>query len=435
MNNAREYFNGKRVVVTGLRSHTSLVGDVRFLVKCGADVTIADVGKKADLEKAIVALELMTEEEKVGKLNYSFGNYDLELFTNANLVIKPRDVTFPNILVKAIEHNNVQVETPELLFTKLSPPVILVGVGGSAGKTTTALLIRDILERGKTTLGKNIFCVTNYENTGLISLLENITSGDIVIIELSFTQLRDFASMKMSPYVSVCPALGADEAHALYTFQSSNNYFVAPEEVIEKLGTKIRSRSAKAMRQMLPLSWSALFEGESMKDDVACAVETAHIFKISEDVIEEALKNFKALSGRLEYKGVVKERKIYNDGASVTPHSTLSALRTVSVNKNAVLIIGGKDVGEDMTPLLAHLNQYATTVIAIPGTGTIKIHKNLLDCKGVTHVHSEGLADAVKKAFDSSRAGDVILFSPAFGPEEQSRDVTSRIEAFDALMK
>lgn len=434
MANVRQFFRGKKIIAIGARTQPSIVGDVRFMARSGGNVTVADVGKRNDMEWLIKSLEPDPLEEWEGKVSFSFGNFDPVIFSSADLIIKPCEIALPHSISDLVREKGILMETPEIIFTKLAPPVLLVGIVGAAGKTTTAMMLREIMRVASAHIGKQVFFVTNTEG-GAISVLERALPGDIVVMELHAGELKDFEKMRMSPYIAICPFMTEKDDCALFRNQSSNNFFIAPPDVAALIAKmRPKGRLVEAVRHLMPRQWTEGCTGDQQKDDLACAVEAARILKASDFDIEEGIKNFRPLEGRLQFIANFKDREFWNDGSSGCGGSTLGALKTVANNRNVVLVLGGQDNGEDMTEFSSRLGQYCSAVIALSGTGTVKLYKELLRCKDISHAHSDTLEDAFKKAIDFSRAGDVILFSPAFPQRGSHEDSQERVRQWNDLV-
>ena len=122
--------------------------------------------------------------------------------------------------------------------------------------------------------------------------------------------------------------------------------------------------------------------------------------------IKEGIESFKAVEGRLQFVKNIKGVKIYNDNNSTTPEATTVALKSFP-KKQTVLIMGGADKALDTKELLKTAEEYAHTVILLPGTGSDKI-------ENPDFYRAESLKDALFSAVKSAEKGDIVLFSPGF---------------------
>ena len=149
-------------------------------------------------------------------------------------------------------------------------------------------------------------------------------------------------------------------------------------------------------------------------ENAALALQAARLFKVSDDAARKILKDWKPLKGHLEPVKKVKNVEFYNDTASVSPDSTIAGIRSLSDNRNLVLIMGGADAGRDYRELYGVLPQCAHTVVLLPGSGTMKERKVLQTLDHVEMLSAPSVEEAVRLARDHARSGDRVLFSPAF---------------------
>src|SRR3989344_5656968 len=61
--------------------------------------------------------------------------------------------------------------------------------------------------------------------------------------------------------------------------------------------------------------------------NIKATVRVARLLKIPESITKKAIKNFKPLPHRLEFIGIFKGVKFYDDAISTTPESTIMAIK------------------------------------------------------------------------------------------------------------
>lgn len=129
----------------------------------------------------------------------------------------------------------------------------------------------------------------------------------------------------------------------------------------------------------------------------------------------------------MEFVKKIKGVDFYNDAASVMPESTILALKTISKNRNTVLICGGSDTGLDYSEFCRIVPEYVHTLVLIPGSGTLKQRKNLAKMENISVLAAPGFDEAVRLARENAKNGDIVLFSPAFEAAglDSSREVRS----------
>ena len=334
-------------------------------------------------------------------------------------------------------------------FLKRAPPITIVGVVGDEGKTTTAYMIHEILrqtypppkvadEKIEFTQAPSVFWLDSENDLSL--LIKRVKREDIVIIELDTVRIAEFDDAGISVQIVVCTnilpashgkeALHAEDQARILKRQTSNNFIVVGEDTFSyikkavKFGIKGKPIFKKA--EDVPRTQNLHFQGYHNKENISLALGCAELFKVDTGKALAVLENLTPLPGRLQCVKKIRGVEIYNDASSKTPASALAALRTLSHNRNVVLIMGGRDAGFDARYLLPHIDQYANGVVLLEGTGTLKIHRNILNIATLAHAHAQNLEEAVGKGMDMARDGDVLLFSPAFGAVSE----TDRSEEF-----
>src|SRR3989338_3058963 len=152
MSHWSKYFKGKKVTIMGLGLLGRGVGDAIFLAKNGAKLTITDLKTVAELKPSLAKLK------KYKNVKYVLGRHRVEDFTKADIVLKAAGVPLDSPYVLAAMEAGTRVEMDESLFVKLAPKIKIIGVTGTRGKSTTSVLIYEILRAAavRVHLGGNI---------------------------------------------------------------------------------------------------------------------------------------------------------------------------------------------------------------------------------------------------------------------------------------
>jgi len=175
---------GKRVVVLGLaRQGTALA---RFLVRAGAEVTVSDLQGEAALADRLADLADLP-------IHYVLGEHPLSLLDKADLLCLSGGVPMDVPIVVEAQRRGISLSNDAQLFLERCPAPV-IGVTGSAGKTTTVALVGEMCRAAglRTWVGGNI-------GNPLIADLEHIGPDDWVVMELSSFQLE---VMTVSPRVA-----------------------------------------------------------------------------------------------------------------------------------------------------------------------------------------------------------------------------------------
>lgn len=275
------------------------------------------------------------KNQKSKLVKWYLGENYLEALKNYDVIIKSPGIP-AKILPKFRRAGQIITSQTEIFFDNC--PGEIVGITGTKGKSTTTSLIYDILKKG----GLKAHLVGNIGKP-VLNLLFSATPRDIYVYELSSHQLYN---LKKSPHVAVLLNIYPEhldyyrnfkeyaQAKANITFhQTSNDY------LIYNSGDKLVSQIAsKSKAKIIPI------KGEYYDLDRNAARAVGELFKISKKKIEEAIKNFKPLSHRLELVGTFKGITFYNDALATIPEATMAAIKTLG-DKVETIMLGGYDRG------------------------------------------------------------------------------------------
>ncbi len=413
---SRDYFQGRRIAIIGLGPHGEMVADARFLIKEDALVSVYDLRSEPRIKEHIVYLR------DIGLANYVCGSIPPDDLLDMDLIILSHEYPRDSSFLKGAREKGIQIEYPETLFFRLAPPVTVVGVMGSTGKSTVVSLLSPLLKAACEADGtQNAYVLDPESDGGILAPLKKMKSADIALVRVTEPLMRELRELRISPHVAVftsVPPKGTYDASPFEILerQTYNNFIIASDEVIDAIHAMKFQPKAKMLRtkaSLVPEDWG--FKGSGhMLESAALALQAARLFKVSDDMAEEAFKDWKPLKGRLEPVKKVKSIEFYNDTASISPDATIAGMRSVCGDRNLVLIMGGADAGKDYRELYGILPKCAHTVVLLPGSGTMKERKTLRTLDHVEMLSAPSVEEAVRMARDHARAGDKVLFSPAF---------------------
>ena len=122
---------GQRVVVLGLaRQGTALA---RWLIDHGARVTVSDVQPADRLRSALTSLEGLA-------IRYELGGHPLSLLDACDLLCLSGGVPIDLPIVVEARRRGIALSNDAQLFLERCPAPV-IGITGSAGKTTTTALV------------------------------------------------------------------------------------------------------------------------------------------------------------------------------------------------------------------------------------------------------------------------------------------------------
>lgn len=175
-------YEGLRATILGMARQGLAVA--RFLLQNGARVTLSDQRSPDQLGPAMDALTKFAGDHGVDQPQFVLGGHPASLLDSTDLLLLSGGVSPGIPLVQEARQRGIALSNDGDLTLRHCPAPV-IGITGSAGKTTTTTLTGLMLEAAgyRVHVGGNI-------GTPLIDRLEVILSGDKVVMELSSFQLE-----------------------------------------------------------------------------------------------------------------------------------------------------------------------------------------------------------------------------------------------------
>ena len=424
---------GKRVLVMGLGLQGSGMAAARYVAQQGAMVRVTDMKSPEVLAPSVQALAGLPIE-------FILGQHREEDFLWAEMVIRNPGVPRTSPYLHLAQAHGAQIEMEIALFF-LACPGRIIGITGTRGKTTTTMLLYEILRRSgiPTVLGGNVAGVET------LSLLPQITTNTHVVLELSSWQLEGLAPHKVSPSVSVMTNVYPDhlntysgmeeyaEAKAnIFRHQSSTDIAVfnydnpwtrrfGEESPGNTWFTSIQRGGsfARGSSHTEPFVFTETpLAGKHNLENILLATTAARLLGISDTDIHETVRSFRSVSHRLDEVRVVRGVRYINDSTSTTPIAGQVGLE--AFDAPIVLVVGGNTKHLPLEQWPATIVQRCRDVFLLPGNGTDELLPALSEearkqerANPVRGVFGT-LAAAMDAAVAVTRPGDVLLFSPGF---------------------
>lgn len=197
---------------------------------------------------------------------------------------------------------------------------------------------------------------------------------------------------------------GKNDIPELWEFSSSREVeqgaFVRDGNIILKLNNE--------EEQLMQIGELNLQGRHNLQNGMATAL-AARASEIKNDLIRESLRTFEGVAHRLETVRTYKGVRYINDSKATNVNAVWFALD--SFHMPMVLILGGRDKGNDYSLLADQVREKVHTIVAI-GEATNRIKEQL----GETVPHfktANSIKDAVKKARKEAKRGEIVLLSPA----------------------
>ena len=430
-------FKNKKIIILGMARSGYEVA--KLLAKYNNEITINDMNKDED-EKRV------NELEKLG-VEVILGSHPSNLIDSSiDYLIKNPGIHESHEYVQKCRELGIPVLTEiEVAYHFLPQDVFIIGITGTNGKTTTTSLIYDILKRSdyKAHLAGNI-------GIPLSAMVQEINSGDILVIEISSQQLINVDKFKTNIGILTNLSEAHLDAHGTYEnyiytkkkifahhtkkdigiinfdnehcleltedIESTKKYFSTKE----KKDAYLESNKIYIGDQSFDIKDIKLI-GKHNYENIMAALLVCEQLKIDSSLIKETLKEFGGVEHRMEFVRNINGIEFYNDSKSTNNVATITALN--SFKKDTILILGGVDRGISFDELKEHMNH----VISVYCYGETKEKiKEFCESINIKCFVEETLDDAVINAYNYSKDEKIILFSPACASWDQFKNFEIR---------
>ena len=179
----------------------------------------------------------------------------------------------------------------------------------------------------------------------------------------------------------------------------------------------------------MPVDAISLQGTHNLHNGLAAAL-AARVSEIKNEVIRESLRAFEGVEHRLEKVRTVDGVEYVNDSKGTNINAAWYALDSFKVP--VVLILGGRDKGNDYMQLADQIRKKVHTIIAI-GEATPLIEEQL---KGVVPnmEKADSMGEAVKIGKKAAKRGEVVLLSPACSSFDMFEDYEHRGNEFKRIV-
>jgi UDP-N-acetylmuramoylalanine--D-glutamate ligase len=170
--------------------------------------------------------------------------------------------------------------------------------------------------------------------------------------------------------------------------------------------------------------------------DVMAAAGAALVLGDEAESVRAAVRGFEGLEHRMEFVRNVADVSFYNDSKATNPHAALSAVK--SFDEPMAVIMGGRNKGLSFDELASELCRRFDTGqlkgLVLLGECAPLIQKTIGGtCETAARDRveiAEDMDGSVRKAFQLSHGGGVVLFSPACASFDMFDDYGDRGRVF-----
>ena len=165
-------------------------------------------------------------------------------------------------------------------------------------------------------------------------------------------------------------------------------------------------------------------------NSLAAGIAT-NIAGIQKDIIRQSLSDFPGVEHRLEKVCTVRGVQYINDSKATNVDACWYALE--SMKTKTILIIGGKDKGNDYEPIKPLIKEKCAGLVYL-GADNQKLHDNF-DTLGIPVRDTHSMKDCVQACYEMAEPGMTVLLSPCCASFDLFKNMEDRGEQFKALAK
>ncbi len=466
-------YKGKNIHIVGIGgAEGSAIAE--FLVMNGIfSITGHDFSSKSDFKKSFYNTHLsLKPKEREEALNHllnlpiriNFKDHYLEEIEKADVIFVSQVwFKYPQNMptLARLKDSGVLFKTITNLYFELAPCPI-ISVTGTNGKTTTSRLINSIFKVWEKKNGKSkvYFAGNDRQNIQVLDKLDEMTKGDVLILETSSTQL--LLNDGISPYIGIITNITPNHIDDHGSFE---NYIEAKKNLIRcqkkgditvlnydnpvtrKIAAEIESGRKSKLEGPSLFLYSAkreLEQGCFVRDkniiakrgnketillsvdgikipgahnlqNVLAAASAAFVYGIDAEIIRKGVSNYTGTKHRLRLLYNIDGVKYYDDTQATTPEATIAGIE--SFDEDIILLAGGDNKGMKYERLAKKINDKVKFLILFGGSASCEIEKFVDKSKvGFRKVDNfSQAADFLKKYLRNKKTTGVALGTKHLG--------------------
>ena len=440
----------KRIVILG--AGESGAGAAVLAQKEGFDVFVSDMSAIHSNYKKLLDDHHIEWEE---------GQHTAEKILNADEIIKSPGIPKEAPMVQKLMQQGTPIIS-EIEFAGRYSQSKMVCITGSNGKTTTTSLIYHIFK----TAGLDVGLAGNIGHSLALQVAES--PHEYYVIELSSFQLDNMYQFK----ADVAILLNITPDHLDRYDNCFENYAEAKLRILQNqtqadsfiywkddpvIAKELQKHAAHAQtypfaehkengvvgyieQEQYTLAYPSTFQmpqnelsltGKHNLYNSLAAGLAANIVGIPHDIIRQGLSDFPGVEHRLEKVCKVNNVQYINDSKATNVDACWYALE--SMTTPTILILGGRDKGNDYKPLLPLVKERCVGLVYL-GANNQKLHDNF-DALGLPVRDTHSMSDCVKACFEMAKPGETVLLSPCCASFDLFKNMEDRGEQFKTLVR
>lgn len=465
-------WNGQKVVIIGAARQGLALA--RYLLSAGAQVWLTDQRPLDALGEARTAL---VDLEAVGlPLAWVCGGHPFSLLDGAGWVCPSGGVPLDLPLIAEAQRRGIRLTNDSQIFLEVAPcPVI--GITGSAGKTTTTTLVGRMAAAAVQLPGSALRRTWVGGNIGapLIADLDRMAPDHLAVMELSSFQLE---IMTRSPHTAAVLNItpnhldrhGTMQAYAAAKAHILLHQTVQDTAVLGRDDPGAWALAGQVAGRLLSFGFSPLppgqaggyvdgdslylrrapgEPGERLLDrsqillrgrhnvlNVLAACTIAAAAGLPVEALRQGVQGFTGVAHRLEFVRQWRGASWYNDSIATAPERAMAALH--SFDEPLVLLVGGRDKKlpwEDFADLALRRVDHLVAFGEAAGLIAAAMQAAKTRAGGapgrLRSVHQVGgLKEAVQAAAGLVEPGSVVLLSPGGTSYDEFKDFEERGRCF-----
>ena len=442
----------KKIAILG--AGESGAGAAVLAKKQGFDVFVSDMSMIRDRYKKMLNDHGIAWEE---------GQHTASRILDADEIVKSPGIPDTAPMVVSAKERGIGIIS-EIEFAGRYTHSKMICITGSNGKTTTTSLIYHILKNA----GYDVGLAGNIGNSLALQVAEE--PHEYYIIELSSFQLDNMYDFR----ANIAILLNITPDHLDRYDNCMQNYVDAKMRIIQNQTPQdafiywnddpiVKRELAKYDIKAIQYPFSELKEKGSIGyieagkyiieqpepfnmeqeqlsltgkhniyNSLAAGI-ASNVAGIKKDVIRKSLSDFPGVEHRLEKVCTVRGVQYINDSKATNVDACWYALE--SMKTKVVLILGGKDKGNDYEPIKPLIREKCTALVFL-GADNTKLHENFDDMQSFLTIRdTSSMKECMEACYELAKPGETVLLSPCCASFDLFKNMEDRGEQFKEIAR